>query len=232
MSFNPLTYNALVTAVENLLVDNGSSQLISIIPQAIMFAEGDLYRSLDMLSDRISDNTVRLVTGTRTATCPTSINIVEGVSVITPSTGTTGKRNPAERASIDFIDMAYPDPTILSLPTWFAMLSDVTMVFASTPDQNYYIEVTGTAAPVAMSSAQQTSPLGNYFPDLLLSTSMIFLSNWQRDFGSQMNPQDSQMWQTSHDMQLKSALEYIQRQKSQDTNWSPYTAAPLSTPRG
>lgn len=232
MTFNPITYNALQTACQNLLVDNGSVAFTGIFPQAIMFAEGDLYRQLDLLSDRISDNTVHLTSGTRTATCPTTINIVEGVSVITPSTDATGKRNPAERVSIDFIDMAYPDPTILALPIWFAMLSDVTMVFASTPDQNYYIEVTGTAAPVAMSAAQQTSPLGNYFPDLLLSTCMIFLSNWQRDFGSQMAPQDSQMWQTSHDMQLKSALEYIQRQKAQDPNWSAMSPSPLSTPRG
>lgn len=232
MSFNPITYDQLINSIQNLVVDNGSVPFNNIIPQSIQFAEGKCYRELDLLSSRIQDNSVQLVTSTRTVTCPTAVNIVEGVSAITPFNSQTGKRNPVERASIDFIDMAYPDNTITGTPVWFCMLSDTTMVFAPTPDHPYYIEVTGTAAPIAMSPDQQTSPLGNYFPDLLLSCAMTFMSAWQRDVGSAMSPQDANTWQAAAEEQMKSAQEYIQRQKSQDNNWSPFTATPLSAPRG
>ena len=232
MAFDPITYNGLVTAIQNLVVDNGSTAFTGILPQMIQFSENKCYQSLDLLSSRGTDNSVALTPNVRTATLPADMNIVEGISAITPYSNPTGKRNPVERTSIDFIDMAYPDPTITGLPTWYAMLSDTTIVFAPTPDHNYYIECTGTVDPPPMSAAQQTSPLGNYFPDLLLSASMIFMSAWQRDFGSQMNPQDANLWQTAFDGQLKSALEYIQRQKAQTPNWSPFSATPESTPRG
>ena len=235
MAFNALTYNTLVAALQNLMVDAAPSpQFTQILPQAIQYAEGRLYRELDMLSDRIQDVTTTLTASSRSATCPAAVDIVEGISVITlaGSVPPIGKRNPVERTSIDFIDMAYGNETLTGLPVWFSMLSDTTMVFAPTPDQAYYIEVTGTAAPVAMSSVQQTSPLGYYFPDLLLSGCMVFMSAWQRDVGSQMNPQDVNTWQAAYDLQMKSALEYIQRQKSQDPNWSAFTATPISTPRG
>ena len=232
MTFDAINYNQLLSSCENLLVDTGSTDLINIFPQAIQFSENKCYQALDMLSNRGTDNSVALTASTRTATLPAAVNVVEGISAITPYGNQTGKRNPVERASIDFIDMAYPDPTITGLPTWYALLSDTVAVFAPTPDHNYYIEVTGTVDPPPMSATQQTSPLGNYFPDLLLSGCMIFLSIWQRDVGSPMAPQDANAWQAAFAEQLKSAQEYIQRQKAQDPNWTPFSPTPLSTPRG
>lgn len=233
MTVNPLTYNTLLASVENIIIDTGSADLLAIFPQALQYAEGRLYRDLDLLATRTSDTSVTLVAGTRTATCPSTISIVEGVSVLTPigQPVSSSKRNVLERTSLDFLDFAYGQESVTAKPDYFTMKSDTLIVFGASPDAAYRIEVTGTTQPDAMSVSNQTSFLGNQFPDLLLSAVIIFISGWQRDMGSPMNPQDVNMWASSYDSLFKSALEYVQRQKAQDPNYSPFSPTSLSTPR-
>lgn len=229
-----LTYNLLVSSLQNLLVDSGSTEFNQILPQSINFAEGKCYRELDLLSDRLSDTSVTLTAATRNATCLSSVSIVEGIAILTPAgqIPPTAKRIGVDRASLDFIDRAFPDESVTGVPQYYAMKTDTNIVFGPSPDSAYKIEITGTGQPPAMSSTQQTSPLGNLFPDLLLAANMIFMSAWQRDVGSPASPQDANTWQQAYDSLFKSATEFIQRQKSQDPNWNPYTATPMSTPRG
>lgn len=228
-----INYDTLTSSLQNLLVDNGSTDYTQILPQAIAYAENRLYRELDLLSCRGSDVSVTLSTTTRNATCPATISVVEGISYLTPAGNAppNATRNGIERASLDFIDGMYGNEATQGTPLYFAMKSDTIIVVAPTADQAYKIEITGTVQPTPMSSTNETSFLGNYFQDLLLAGCMIFLSNWQRDAGSAMSPQDANNWQSAYDMEFKSAEEFVQRQKSQDPNWNPFTPTPLSQPR-
>lgn len=235
MAINPITYSQLVSAIGNLIVDTGSSDFTAILPQMIQQAENRIYRELDLLSSRTSDTSVTLVAGTRTATCPSTINIVEGVSILTPVGQPVAncRRNVLERTSLDFLDFAYGQESTTAQPGYFAMKTDTAIVFGASPDSAYTIEITGTAQPTAMSNSVQTSYLGNYYPDLLLAASMVFASAWQKDYGTQSdNPQQAQSWESQYQTLFKSAFEETQRQKSQDPNWTPFSPTPLSTPRG
>lgn len=228
-----INYDTLTTTLQNLLVDNGSADYTQILPQAIAYAENRLYRELDLLSCRGTDTSVILSTTTRNATCPATISVVEGISYLTPAGNSppNATRNGIDRASLDFIDRMYGDETVKGPPIYFAMKSDTAIVLAPTADQAYKIEITGTVQPAPMSSTNETTFLGNYFQDLLVAGCMIFMSNWQRDAGSQFSPQDMNNWQTAYDAEFKSAQEFVQRQKSQDPNWNPFTPTPLSQPR-
>lgn len=230
-----MSYNQLLASCENLLVDTGSQNLIDIFPQAIQQAENLLYRELDLLSCRASDTSVTLISGSRDATCPSDISVVEGISLLSPAGQTlpTAARIGLERASLDFMDMLYgAGSSATGMPEYYAMKSDTAIVFAPTPNGSYHIEITGTVDPAPMSNSNQTTFLGNQFPDLLLAAVMMFMTGWQQNFGAQSdNPQMSQSWKSTYDTLLPSASEYVQRQKSQSPNWTPFTPTPLSTPR-
>ncbi len=232
----PMSYDQLLNYSMNLMVDQApSADFSSIFPAAIQQAENDLYRTLDILSCRASDSTVTLTVSNRNATCPSTVSIVEGISYLTPvgNTPPTATRNGIERTSLDFIDQFYGDETATGTPLYFAMKSDTAIVFAPTPASAWKIEITGTVQPTAMSPSNQTSFLGNQFPDLLLAGVIVFMCAWQKDLGqSSDNPQLALSWQSTYDRLLKSAVEFVQRQKSQDAGWNPYSPTPLSTPRG
>lgn len=231
-----MTYNSLLSYLENLLVDSApSTDFSNILPAAIQQAENDLYRSLDLLACRGSDTTVTLTPSSRDATCPATISVVEGISYLTPvgNTPPTATRNGLERASLDFIDMMYgASEATTGTPLYFAMKSDTAIVIAPTPASAWKLEITGTAQPTAMSASNQTTFLGNQFPDLLLAGCMVLLTAWQQNWGaSSDNPQMAISWKSNYDGLMKPALEYVQRQKSQSPNWNPFSPTPLSTPR-
>ncbi len=232
-----MNYSQLTSALENILVDAApSTDFSNILPFAIQQTESDLYRILDILSCRTSDTSVALTPSSRNATCPSTISVVEGISYLTPvgNTPPTAARNPLTRASLDFIDMMYgASEASTGTPLYFAMKSDTAIVIAPTPTSAWKLEITGTAQPAAMSVSNTTTFLGNQFPDLLLAGCMVFLTAWQQNFGaSSDNPQMAVSWGSTYERLLKPALEFVQRQKSQDPGWNPFSPTPLSTPRG
>lgn len=231
-----MTYNQLLVYLENLLVDAApSTDFTSILPAAIQYSEDRIYRELDLLSTRTSDTSVALTPSSRNATCPSAINVVEGISLLTPvgNTPPTAARSVLERASLDFIDFTYgASEASTGTPLYFAMKSATGIVFAPTPASAWKIEITGTAQPTAMSLSNQTTYLGNNYPDLLLAGCMVFLTGWQQNFGaSSDNPQMAMSWETQYNKLFSSANEEVQRQKSQDPNWTPFAPTSLSEPR-
>ncbi len=231
-----MSYDDLLNYSMNIMVDAApSADFSQIFPAAIQQAEGDLYRLLDILSCRASDSTVTLTASNRNATCPSTVSIVEGISYLTPvgNVPPTATRNGLERTSLDFIDSFYGDETVTGTPLYFAMKSNTNIVFAPTPLSAWKIEITGTVQPTPMSPSQQTSFLGNQFPDLLLAGVIVFMCAWQKDLEQQSdNPQMALSWQGTYDRLLKSAVEFVQRQKSQDPGWNPYSPTPLTAQRG
>lgn len=229
-----INYSQLVSALQNLLVDDGSTNFTAILPQAISYAEDRCYRELDFLANRATDTSVTLTAGSRNATCPADINVVEGIALLNPAgqLPPSASRIVLERSSLDFIDSFYGSESDVGTPQFYALKNDIAIVLAPSPMSPWIIEITGTIQPAAMSNSNTTTVLGNYFPDLMLAACMVFLTGWQQNFGAQAdNPQMAQSWETQYGILKTSALEFIQRQKSQDPNWTPFTPTPLSTPR-
>jgi len=232
-----MTYDQLNTYLQTLLVDQApSTDYTTILPAAIQDAENRIYLDMDFLNTRTVNSNATFTAGSRTFTLPTSpstILVLQGVAAITPYTATpsTGTRNQLEPVSLDYIDSTWPTESAVALPDSWAMLNDASIVVKPTPDQAYPVELTGTFRPVAMSATNQTTYIGNIYPQLLVNACMIFMAGYQRDYGQQSDdPRLATSWQSMYDSQLKLALAEEQRRKGSSTGWSPFSETPLAIP--
>lgn len=233
-----MDYATLNTYLQTLIVDQApSTDYTTILPAAIQDAEQRIYREMDFLDTRTVNSGSSLTTGSRNFTLPTSpstILVLQGVAAISPSgdTPAAGTRNALEPTSLDVIDMIWPQESVKSLPTYFAMKDALSIVVAPTPDANYTVELTGIFRPVPMSAINTTTYIGNVYPDLLVAACMVFLTGYQKDFGAQSDdPKMAMSWEALYQDRKKSAYEEEQRRKGASVGWSPFQQAPLAQPQ-
>lgn len=232
-----MNYNQLVTDLSTLLVvPSATPSFVAILPALIDDAEQRIYRELDFLYTRTTfDGTpVNFVNGSRVLNAPSTAIVIQGLSAISPagSTGAAGTRTALEFVSLDFIDSIWPTESVTAPPQYFAMKTDTVVIVAPTPDANYGAEFTGTFRPLPMSATNQNTWLADHLPDLFLAACMIFGSAYLRDYGvGSSDPQLAMSWETHYQSHKQSAIEEEQRRKTQGTNWTPYSATPVSTPR-
>lgn len=237
MTITPMTYSTLVTYLGQLLQYDGTeSDFLAILPAAIQDAEQRIYLAMDFLNTRSVNSGSAFTPNSRTFTLPTSpstIMVLQGVAAISPagSVPSAGKRNQLEQASLDFIDSTWPTESMTDLPDTWAMLNDASIVVKPTPDAAYACELTGTFRPVPMSDSNQTTYIGNTYPQLLVASCMIFLAGWQRDYGQQSDdPKLAVSWKDIFSSQLEIALQEEQRRKGQGVGWVPFSETPQAQP--
>lgn len=223
-----MNYSQLQTYLYDLLqTDVTDVSFSAILPAIIQDAEGRIYRELDFLHTRSEVATASFAANSRNLTIPTTILIVQNASVITPALATpaNGTRNTLEPASLDFINYTWPQQLVgQTVPQYFAMLDDTTMIVAPTPDAAYVCEIDGIFRPAAMSGSNTSTYLGDKYPDLFLAACMVFASGYQRDFGAMVDdPKLAITWEGHYQTLKQSVLEEAQRQKSSSTGWSPYS---------
>lgn len=229
-----MTYDDYVTAMTALLVVDpqaNDSEFEAIIPRMIESAEGRLYRDLDFLS-AVAAPTAALTANSHVATVPASINILNAINVITPSSATNpelGTRRPLQRTSVEFIDAVYPSASGASVPKYYALLSDTVVRLGPASDAAYTAEFIGPTTPDPLSPTNTTTFLSVNLPDLLIAASMIFGAGYQRDFGAQADdPKLATSWLSQYQM-LKDA-ENIQelRRKAKSWQWTAQTPSPIA----
>jgi hypothetical protein len=238
MTTSPMTYNQLNTYLQTLIQDQSpSADYTTILPAVIQDAEQRIYLDMDFVNTRTTWASTSFTPGTRKYVFPTTpsvVMVVQGVAAISPPTAATpalGTRNQLEPVSLDYIDSTWPQESMTGLPDSWAMFDDASIVVKPTPDQAYKVEITGTFRPNPMSVSNQTTYIGNVYPNLLVDACMIFLMGYQRDFGAQSdNPQMALSWKSMYDAALKTALAEEQRRKGQGTGWAPFSETPLATP--
>jgi hypothetical protein len=83
-----------------------------------------------------------------------------------------------------------------------------------------------------MSSANKTTFISLYLPDLLIMASMIYIAAYQRNFSSAMgnDPQMPITYETQYQTLLKSAMEEEARKKFESVGWTSQSASKFSTP--
>lgn len=232
-----LTYATYVAALANMTVyDAADANFTAIIPSCINYAEQRIYRELDILNTVVAQ-TGTLTTGTRNFTLPTGTGrfvVTNAINVITPSTETSpdgGTRNAVIPVSIDFVNAVWPSTGSAGLPQCYAMLTDQTVVFGPFPDAAYTVEVLGTIRPTPLSESNTTTYLSLYLPDLFLSASMVFMSGYQQNFGSQAdNPQMSASWEAQYKLEFASANTEEQRKRYASGAWGSLQPTSIATP--
>jgi len=229
-----MDYNSYVSSVANISAqDPTTPEFVQIIPQMISYAEDRIYRELDMLDTVYVNTTSNLTTNTRSFTLPSAPSgVFLTITGLNLFYGSGPQRQPLQPVAKSFLDYVYGSPTGASLPQYFSMVTQDTIVVGPYPDNAYQIEVIGTFQPAPLTSSNPSTILTQLLPDLFLAASMVFFSGYQRDFGSQSdNPAQAQSWESQYQNLFKSAMMLELRKKFSGPGWSSLSSMPISPTR-
>jgi hypothetical protein len=229
---------ATITVISSTILVNGDNNFQGIIPAATDYAEGRLWRDLDLPAVRVTDTSVTCSSGVRTIALSTTqgtLLVLETVNLFS-SAGTTssnGTRIPLTPVSKAVVDTIYPSATSSNtgLPEYFARVTDTEIMLGPTPDQAYGTEVIATIRPAPLSATNSTTWLSANVPELMIAATMVFMAGHMRDFGAQSdNPQMAQSWETQYNNLLKSMSADSLRMKFQSQAWTSQVPNPAATP--
>ncbi len=236
----PLNYGLYVSQIANLLTYTSTETIFTtMLPGMIDYAEGRCYRELDLLYTQVTDATSLASSGNRNFTLPTTTGnpyiIVDNINIITPSTAlsSNGARNQLTPVSREFLDIAYPSgQTATGVPEFWAMASNTEAIFGPSPDAAYTVEVIGVQRPSPLSSANSSTILTQYVPDLFIAASMVFGMGFQKDFSAQGdNPQGGVSWETQYKTLFQSASVEQARAKFRSEGWTSDQPSAIATPK-
>ena len=226
-----LTYTTYVDQLANMMViPTADTNFQTFLPGCIDYAEQRIYRDLDVLNSRVVSTAGSLQANTRTFSLPTdqgAFITVETMSAFLSS----GPRQQMVCTTKDFINAVYPSETVATgSPLYFAPISNTLYMVGPAPDIIYPLEVIGTIRPAALSSANSSTFLTQYCPDLFMAGSMIFAMGYQRDWGSMSDdPKAAVSWEQQYGTLLVSAREEQLRARFEGAAWTPM--APSNQPR-
>lgn len=225
------TYATYQTALAALMVTTTTDPgFVTILPSIIDYAEQRAYRELGLLTTVVRQ-TGTLTANSRDFTLPTGSGrfvTVDGINVYTP-VSTTTLRHALVKVTRDFIDVAWPSEAAVSaatVPVYYAMLTDQTVILGPPPGAGFTTEVVGFIRPTPLSATTTTTFLTSFLPDLFLAASMVFASGYQKNFGSQSDdPRASQSWEQQYQT-LKASAD------SEETRKKFSVAMPMAAPAG
>lgn len=232
-----LTYTQYVSSLANLLVVPASDAgFQAVLPNIIDDAEQRLYRELDLLSTS-ARATGTFTAGARTFNLPSTQGtfiVTDEINIITPA-GTTdpesGTRNSLVPTSNEMLNVLWPSVTGSTVPQYFSMFDQDTIIVGPWPAAAYTVEVVGTIRPNAISTSNTTTLLSVYFPDLLIAASMVFAAGYQKNFGAANDdPKVAVTWESHYQALITSAQTEEARKVFTGPAWSSKEPAPLATP--
>lgn len=225
-------------------IEPDDPNFVAIMPSCRTYAEGRIYRELNMLVANVRDASAVCTPGSRNFNLPTGVGtflIVTGLNIITPAgaSADTGTRVPLESVSQDFLDYSWPSVTGTGVPQYFSYFTQNTynpggqpqnqIAFGPWPDQAYTVEVVGKIQPAPMSESNPNTFLTDYLFDVLQAASMIYMAGYQQNFGLQSdNPQQAQSWSAQYDELMKSAGVQEARKRFAGPGWTPTMPEPLA----
>ena len=250
----PLTYNGYVTQVATMAVVN--VQTISgvvvgvdaafndIIPQMLNYAELRIQRDLDLLPSQTS-RPYALTVGNNQL----QLGAYDFVTVQTITLTVSETTYPLLPATKEYLQNVYGSSAVGSRaqPKLFAMYGGDLSTGGETynnilvgpyPDAPYSVEVVGTVRlPTLYENA--TTPLAStgttfistYFPDLLIQASLIYISQFQRNFGAASNdPSMGPTYEMQYQNLLNGASVEEGRKKFSASAWSSMQSPVAATP--
>ena len=248
-----LTYNGYVSQLADLavlqtttvggIVTPVDADLVTLLPQAINYAELRIQRDLDLEQSVTNNSTYSLTSGNNLLTV--DVNSFITLQSLSYVSGTqTIRVLPTSRA---FINEVYPDSAIHGPPVYFAPYGgDATTTGATsqlfivgpTPDQSYNLSISGTVRMISLNSFNGNSGdastkytfISAYLPDLMLMASMVYLSGFQRNFGRQSDdPAMAVSYESQYNALLKGAMIEENRRKFWASAWSSLSTSPAAT---
>lgn len=250
----PLTYNGYVTQVATMAVVNVQTtsgvvvgvdaEFNAIIPQMLNYAELRIQRDLDLLPSQTS-RTYTLTIGNNQL----QLGAYDFVTVQTVTLNVSGVTYPLLPSTKEYLQNVYGSSAVGSRgqPKLFAMYGGDLATGGETynnillgpyPDIAYNVEVIGTVrlptlyenatTPLA---ATGTTFISTYFPDLLIQASLIYISQFQRNFGQASNdPAMGPTYELQYQNLLRAAAVEEGRKKFSASAWSSMSPQVAATP--
>lgn len=229
---------ATITAISSTILVSGDANFGGIMDATINYAEGRIFRDLDLPAARVTDTSVLCTSGVRTIALSTTqgtLLVIESLNLLS-SAGTTssnGTRVPVLPASKAVIDTIYPSPlsSNAGAPQYFARVTDTELMLGPTPDQAYRTEVIATVRPNPLSASNSSTWLTQNVPELMVAGCMIFLTGYMRDYGAQADdPKMSMSWEGQYGQLLASQKIDTLRMKFMSDAWTQQQPNQAATP--
>lgn len=227
---------ATITAISSTILVSGDSNFQGIMPGIIDYAEGRLYRELNLPAAHVSNIDSVCSPGVRSCLISTTnglILTIDDLAYYTP-VGTNLNRIPMVPTSLAVIQTAYGSvaSSNCGAPQYYVRApGDHRLIFGPCPDQAYQLELNGTVRPDPLSASNPSTWLTQNLPELMIAAGMIFAAGYMRDFGAQADdPKMAQSWEAQYSALVKSAGVDSARMKGQSEAWTSQIPAPLATP--
>lgn len=229
------TYTQYVANLQNLLaVTLPDDSFTNILPMCIDYAEQRCYRDLNLLNNVVRDYSTTLTASQRNATVNAAFYVINQINILSPAgaTQTNGSRIPLTPATPEMVDMLWPGNGTVGTPEMFGMIDQFDLVLGPSPDAAYLLEVIGTQRPTPLSASNTTTFLTQYLPDLFFAASMVFMSGWMRNYGSQSSdPQMSSSWEDQYTKLLASAETEELTKLFNGASWTSQRPSPIAQPQ-
>jgi hypothetical protein len=254
---NPLSYNQYIQQLGVMVpvttVASGGvyaftdTNLATITPQILNYAELRIQRDLDMLPAQTS-NTYTLTAGNYIFPIPIDdFLVVQRVTIQQAINSQVISVNPLLQTSQEFIHNVYGGLANSGQPQYYAMVGDSwgnggdvnnNIAFGPTPNYPYTIRVHGLIRTPSLyksasngSADTQYTYISSYYPDLLLIASMIYVSAYQRNWSATADDTPaSQSYEKQYQALRLGAKAEEDRKKSQGSGWSSYSTPTSATP--
>jgi hypothetical protein len=256
-STTPLSYNAYIQQIGVMAVvltqdvdgvwQGVDATFNSIVPQMLNYAELRVQRDLDFLSAQGS-NQYTLTAGNNVLNVPIADFVtVTNVQVAQIVNGQVVNTCPLTPVSREFLQNVYGGLQGAGQPKFFAMIGDNfgdgantynNIQFGPYPSYAFPVVVTGTSrlpslATYAVAGQADTAytTISQWFPDMLIQASMIYITAFQRNFSATSDsPEMGVTYEKQYQTLLGSALAEEYRKKGQGSGWSGYPTSPVATP--
>jgi hypothetical protein len=240
----PLNYTTYQTALSTALaIPTTDTQFQNWLPNCIAYAEGRIYRDLNMLTEDVRDSSSSTTANVRNFTLPTSIGtfqVITDINIITPASTApeSGTRIRLLPSSLAFLDWTTPSSAGTGVPTNWAYITQSLVagqnqiVFGPWPDNTYTVEVIGKIIPTPLSSGNTTTFLTLYLEDLFLAASMVSFTGYMKNYGSQADdPKMATSWDAQYNLLLKSASDWEARKRFAGASWTAFQVEPTALPQ-
>lgn len=240
-----LSYSQYIMQIAQMaVVQETDPNFIAITPMMINYAELRIYRDLDFMevSEALFGESYKIAAGNRNLSFNKNLpdgsvfTISEQINLITPvgqNDPDQGTRVPLLPTTKEFLDAVYGSSLSenRSQPMYYAPFNDSIFLVGPVPDSDYYVEIVGTVRPAPISQSNPFTFISQYFSDLFIMASMIYISAYQRNFGKQSDdPQMAQSYESQYMTLLKSAATEEARKKYEASAWSSQAPSAVASP--
>lgn len=244
-----MTYSDIVTALAvQTVYEEDDDNFLALLPATFAYADGRIYRELDMLVANVRDSSSSTAALNRNFNLPTGVGtflVIDGINIITPASTApeSGTRNPLQPVSRDFLDLCWPSTTGATVPQYFSYISQNTyltggsaqsqVIFGPWPDTTYRVEVIGKIQPAVLSSTNTNTYLSDNLPDLYIAACMVYLTGaLLKNFGSQADdPRSAQSWETQYQALKESSATWEARKRFAGASWTSKPVEPMAQPQ-